>query len=246
MGTRGKKDRIGWYIASILVMKTSTYFVKKFNRREFYDCEVVCLNKLSGIPGVPQIFGLDEACLAVMASSIGKRITTYRKSPSEFAGIFGSIHSKGILYRDIRPSNVMVIDSGGRISPLIIDFGCADDLDSFLKPYAGKIHYAAAEVCVGTNLERFNRIGAQSAYDLESLVLVMWELRCEEALRVIEIEHRQYMGKSSDGGGKKLSLMKDWHFFLNMHEFAITKCLPIPQLGSCCSDNVVNDADILS
>lgn len=173
------------------------YFVKKFNRREFYDCEVVCLNKLLRVPGVPQIFGLDEACLAVMASSIGKRITKYRKSPhliilaSEFAGILWSIHTKGILHRDIRPSNVMVIDCGGRISPLIIDFGCAVDLDGCLKPYAGTIHYAAAEV-LKQIVDGSTVIGAQSAYDLESLVLVMWELRCEEALRVVEIEHRQY------------------------------------------------------
>jgi len=69
---------------------------------------------------------------------------------AELLIILESLHSHGILFRDLKPDNVM-IDAEGHVK--LIDFGFAKKLGNQLKAYTncGTVGYVAPEVLAGSS-----------------------------------------------------------------------------------------------
>ena len=77
-------------------------------------------------------------------------------------------HSRGIVHRDIKPHNVMVLKNG---SVKVTDFGIARIMskgNTLTKEALGSVHYISPEQAKGSRVD--NRS------DLYSLVLVMYEM----------------------------------------------------------------------
>lgn len=72
----------------------------------------------------------------------------YDKIVSEICEALGYMHSKQVLHKDLKPSNIMITFNGNNVK--IIDFGLSDsDSSSVLKISAGTTAFAAPEVLKG-------------------------------------------------------------------------------------------------
>ena len=64
--------------------------------------------------------------------SLDERIATFKDRPEELRRIMVAIldavehaHSAGIIHRDLKPGNVLLANRGGRVEPMVTDFGIA-------------------------------------------------------------------------------------------------------------------------
>lgn len=72
----------------------------------------------------------------------------YDKIVTEICDALGYMHSKQVLHKDLKPSNILITYNGNNVK--IIDFGLSDsDSSSVLKISAGTAAYAAPEVLQG-------------------------------------------------------------------------------------------------
>lgn len=75
-------------------------------------------------------------------------VEVYDKIVTEICDALGYIHSKQVLHKDLKPSNILITFNGNNVK--FIDFGVSDsDSSSVLKISAGTAAYAAPEVLEG-------------------------------------------------------------------------------------------------
>ncbi len=120
---------------------------------------------------------LEGRTLSDMMGSLGP--VDARKAAAELADGLSAIHAAGVVHRDIKPGNIVVSDSG----PKLTDFGIAlrDDTDRLTQPHQvmGTPLYVAPEVLKGAE--------AGPSADVYSLGVVVAEM----------ITGRRGQGKSS-------------------------------------------------
>ena len=119
-----------------------------YNLSSPYICEVYSFTEhielgwsieMEWIDGIP----LDKY-LATYSLPAGRK----RRLLNQLLDAVGYIHSKQVVHKDLKPSNILVTHNGENIK--IIDFGFADnDAYSILKLSAGTREYAAPELIAG-------------------------------------------------------------------------------------------------
>jgi serine/threonine protein kinase/tetratricopeptide (TPR) repeat protein len=88
-------------------------------------------------------------------------------------------HQKGVIHRDIKPTNVLVTMQDGRPAPKIIDFGVAKALDQKLTEHT---HVTALAQMIGTPLymspeqAELSSMGVDTRSDIYSLGVLLYEL----------------------------------------------------------------------
>ena len=126
--------------ALVAVKFLSDQFVARDKIRRRFEREYRLVQSLDH-PNIITLhdFGADgQRCFIVMdyvaGGDLQKQIASGRLTIPDLAGLFtrlcgalAAVHDKGIVHRDIKPSNILIRDEGGRVSPLLTDFGLARD-----------------------------------------------------------------------------------------------------------------------
>lgn len=118
---------------------------------------------------------IDGRSLATIIADLGP-MPVRRAVPlmKQIAAGLGHAHSQGLLHRDVKPSNIMVVSDGGQEAVKIIDFGIAKAMDDHQGALTatgevfGSPLYMSPEQCQGIKLD------ARS--DIYSFGCVMYEM----------------------------------------------------------------------
>ena len=159
-------------------------FVKEF--LDGADCarEVKMLQTLESNQitrrGVPSLLELSLDGKSFVASPVGKpsrrwqgRSSCVWKMGCELLDLLEALHACGICHRDVRPSNLVVVVSGGEEYPVLIDWTSAAERGTSV-PYVGTVHYASKDVL--ERLANLEPVIPDPVHDLESLVYTMYDL----------------------------------------------------------------------
>jgi serine/threonine-protein kinase len=130
-------------------------------RREAIRSEARVLEKMRGVRGVVTLRGCEETAhgpVLVLERIEGRSLTAYmRHSPitlgqalrllARAAEVVDAIHGRGVIHRDLKPDNLLVVAGPGRyLRPIVIDFGLARFREAASDTYvSGSPHYMAPE-----------------------------------------------------------------------------------------------------
>ena len=167
-------------LVAIKILKDDFFQDEEFRRRFHAESQAVAMLSHPNIVSVYDVATSDEADYIVMELIDGITLKQYLeirgvlnwKETLHFAIQIGKAldhaHSRGIIHRDIKPHNVMVLKNG---SVKVTDFGIArvmSNSNSLTKEALGSVHYISPEQAKG------GRVDNRS--DLYSLGVVMYEM----------------------------------------------------------------------
>ena len=167
-------------LVAIKILKDEFSRDEEFRRRFHAEGEAVAMLSHPNIVQVYDVSSSDNANFIVMELIDGISLKQYMqrkgilnwKETLHFAMQIGSglehAHSRGIVHRDIKPHNVMVLKNG---SVKVMDFGIARVMsksNTLTKEALGSVHYISPEQAKGSHTD--NRS------DLYSLGVVMYEM----------------------------------------------------------------------
>ena len=167
-------------LVAIKILKDDFSQDGEFRRRFHAESQAVAMLSHPNIVSVYDVSTSDEADYIVMELIDGISLKQYMekkgvlnwKETLHFAIQIGKAldhaHSRGIIHRDIKPHNVMVLKNG---SVKVTDFGIArvmSNSNSLTKEALGSVHYISPEQAKG------GRVDNRS--DLYSLGVVMYEM----------------------------------------------------------------------
>ena len=167
-------------LVAVKVLKDDFFQDEEFRRRFHAESQAVAMLSHPNIVSVYDVATSDDADYIVMELIDGITLKQYMekkgvlnwKETLHFAIQIGKAlehaHSRGIVHRDIKPHNVMVLKNG---SVKVTDFGIARVMsksNSLTKEALGSVHYISPEQAKGGHVD--NRS------DLYSLGVVMYEM----------------------------------------------------------------------
>ena len=167
-------------LVAVKILKDDFFQDEEFRRRFHAESQAVAMLSHPNIVSVYDVAASDEADYIVMELIDGITLKQYLeirgvlnwKETLHFAIQIGKAldhaHSRGIVHRDIKPHNVMVLKNG---SVKVTDFGIArvmSSSNSLTKEALGSVHYLSPEQAKGGHVD--NRS------DLYSLGVVMYEM----------------------------------------------------------------------
>ena len=167
-------------LVAIKILKDDLSQDKEFRRRFHAESQAVAMLSHPNIMSVYDVSTSDEADYIVMELIDGITLKQYMEKKGtlnwketlhfsiQIAKALEHAHSRGIVHRDIKPHNVMVLKNG---SIKVTDFGIArimSNNNTLTKEALGSVHYISPEQAKG------GRVDNRS--DLYSLGVVMYEM----------------------------------------------------------------------
>ena len=167
-------------LVAIKILKAEYTQDEEFRRRFHAESQAVAMLSHPNIVSVYDVSTTDEADYIVMELIDGITLKQYMEKKGtlnwketlhfaiQIAKALEHAHSRGIIHRDIKPLNVMVLKNG---SVKVTDFGIArvmSESNTLTKEALGSVHYISPEQAKG------GRVDNRS--DLYSLGVVMYEM----------------------------------------------------------------------
>lgn len=120
-------------------------FEQGYSLRHVNICEIYSYMEVEGLGNCIEMEWVDGVSLDEYLKRGLPSERTFQKIAAQLCDALGYIHSRGLIHRDIKLSNIMVSHEGGTVK--LIDFGLADDPSStVLKTPAGSLKWVAPEV----------------------------------------------------------------------------------------------------
>lgn len=167
-------------LVAIKILKDDLSQDEEFRRRFHAESQAVAMLSHPNIVSVYDVSTTDEADFIVMELIDGITLKQYMEKKGvlnwketlhfaiQISKALEHAHSRGIIHRDIKPHNVMVLKNG---SVKVADFGIArimSNTNSLTKEALGSVHYISPEQAKG------GRVDNRS--DIYSLGVVMYEM----------------------------------------------------------------------
>ncbi|MBQ8768289.1 MAG: Stk1 family PASTA domain-containing Ser/Thr kinase [Oscillospiraceae bacterium] len=167
-------------LVAIKILKDDYFQDEEFRRRFHAESQAVAMLSHPNIVSVYDVSTSDDADYIVMELIDGISLKQYMEKKGvlnwketlhfaiQIAKALDHAHSRGIVHRDIKPHNVMVLKNG---SVKVADFGIARVMsksNTLTKEALGSVHYISPEQAKGGSVD--NRS------DLYSLGVVMYEM----------------------------------------------------------------------
>ena len=167
-------------LVAIKILRAEFTKDEEFRRRFHAESQAVAMLSHPNIVSVYDVSTTDEADYIVMELIDGITLKQYMEKKGalnwketlhfaiQIAKALEHAHSRGIIHRDIKPHNVMVLKNG---SVKVTDFGIArvmSESNTLTKEALGSVHYISPEQAKG------GRVDNRS--DLYSLGVVMYEM----------------------------------------------------------------------
>ena len=167
-------------LVAIKILKDDYSQDEEFRRRFHAESHAVAMLSHSNIVSVYDVSTADDADYIVMELIDGITLKQYMEKKGtlnwketlhfaiQIAKALEHAHSRGIIHRDIKPHNVMVLKNG---SVKVTDFGIARVMsksNTLTKEALGSVHYISPEQARGGRVDNCS--------DLYSLGVVMYEM----------------------------------------------------------------------
>ncbi len=187
---RAMDTRLNRYVA-VKIMRSELASNEKFRHRFQTESQAIAMLNHPNIVNVFDVSHSDSVEFIVMELVEGETLKKYMQSAGrlsirqvlnfsvQIARALSHAHSKGVVHRDIKPQNILVVSDG---TIKVADFGIADlqsEVPNVENEAIGSVHYISPEQARGLPVD------ARS--DIYSFGIVMYEMLTGQLLSLIHI-----------------------------------------------------------
>ena len=149
--------------------------------------ELAMLGRLGGVAGVAQLVDTPRYPGSVVLADVGGSSLAGRVMPLDIAELIvlglglaravAGMHGRGVLHRDITPSNIVICEDGG---PLLVDFALATSFAEIRPEFTHTARSSGRWL-----ISLLSRPGGRGGRWISGLICMRWVRRCMSWRRVI-------------------------------------------------------------